>query len=147
MTFRTVYTPALGALALAMATGCHQGPSAAAAPIEASTAQPALSRNLPDGVTAEMVAAGERVFHGQSCIKCHGSGAHGTQRAPDLTDSTWIHIDGSYPAIVSLVTTGFAKSEMRDPKYPFAMNPRGGVNLTTEQIRQVAAYVWSLSHK
>ncbi len=147
MTIRTAHTPLLSALALVMTMGCHQGPSSAATPVESPAAQPAPSRSLPDGVTADMVVAGEHIFNGQSCIKCHGAGARGSQRAPDLTDSTWIHIDGSYSAIVALVTTGFTKSEMRDPKYPFSMNPRGGVNLSNEQIRQVAAYVWSLSHK
>jgi hypothetical protein len=70
----------------------------------------------------------------------------GSARGPNLTDSTWIHIDGSYDQIVNLVTTGFTKAEMKDPSYPFSMNPRGGVQLSDDQIRSVAAYVWSLSH-
>jgi hypothetical protein len=70
----------------------------------------------------------------------------GGVRGPDLTDDKWIHIDGSYDAIVRIVATGFTKAEQVDLKYEFSMNPRGGGNLSDADIRAVAAYVWSLSH-
>jgi mono/diheme cytochrome c family protein len=95
----------------------------------------------------EIEAAGAAIFNGQSCMKCHGTGGTGGRRGPILTDDTWIHFDGSYAAIVSLVTTGFSIAEQRDPEYRFTMNPRGGVNLTEDQIRNVAAYVWTLNHE
>jgi len=94
-----------------------------------------------------MIVAGDSVFNGKSCKNCHGIGGGGGERAPNLTDSQWVHIDGSYAAIVNLVTTGFTKAEQVEKQYRFSMNPRGGVNLTDEQIKAVAAYVWSLSHK
>src|SRR5262249_53216171 len=113
-----------------------------------TSATPALAAKpaLPAGVTPEMLAAGNTIFNTKSCKNCHMPNGVGGVRGPDLTDDKWIHIDGSYAAIVQLVTTGFTKAEQVDPKYQYSMNPRGGVNLTDEEIRAVAAYVWSLSH-
>jgi cytochrome c oxidase cbb3-type subunit 3 len=101
----------------------------------------------PAGVTAVAIAAGDSIFNTKSCKNCHGANGVGAARGPNLTDQTWIHIDGSYDAIVSLVTTGFTKAEQKDPQYQFSMNPRGGTRLTDDEIKSVAAYVWSLSHK
>lgn len=101
---------------------------------------------MPVGVTPAMIAEGDTIFNTRSCVRCHGPKGVGGVRAPNLTDQTWIHIDGSYDAIVKLVTTGFTKAEQKDPQYPFSMNPRGGMNFTDDQIRAVAAYAWSLSH-
>ena len=102
---------------------------------------------MPSGVTAAMIATGDSIFNNRSCKNCHLVGGVGGPRAPNLTDSQWIHIDGSYDSIIKLVTTGFTKAEQVDKQYQFSMNPRGGVNLTDDQIRAVAAYVYSLSHK
>jgi mono/diheme cytochrome c family protein len=102
---------------------------------------------MPPGVTAAMIATGDSIFNNRSCKNCHLVGGVGGPRAPSLTDSQWIHIDGSYDSIVKLVTTGFTKAEQVDKQYQFSMNPRGGVNLTDDEIRAVAAYVYSLSHK
>jgi mono/diheme cytochrome c family protein len=104
------------------------------------------SAALPSGVTRTMIAQGDTIFNTRSCVRCHAANGAGGPRGPNLSDQTWIHIDGSYAAVVSLVTTGFTKAEQKDPPYQFSMNPRGGANLTDEQIRAVAAYVWSLSH-
>jgi cytochrome c553 len=101
---------------------------------------------LPTGVTRAMITQGDTVFNTKSCVRCHGASGVGSERGPNLTDQTWIHVDGSYESIVQLVTTGFTKAEQKDPQYRFTMNPRGGMNFTDEQIRAVAAYVWSLSH-
>ena len=106
----------------------------------------AKSAALPQGVTPDMIEAGSTIFNTRSCKNCHAVNGVGSVRAPDLTDDKWIHIDGSYAAIVGLVTTGFTKAEQVDPKFQYSMNPRGGVNLTDTEIRAVAAYVWSLSH-
>ena len=87
------------------------------------------------------------VFHGQVassiCYTCHGPEAKGTLTiAPNLTDSLWLHGDGSYAAITATITTGVAA-----PKESSApMAPMGGPPLTPEQIKAVAAYVYSLSH-
>lgn len=123
----------------------HQSAATASS---APTPSPSLAAKpaLPDGVTPEMVETGSTIFNTKSCKNCHLTNGVGGPRAPDLTDDRWTHIDGSYAAIVRLVTTGFTKAEQVDPRYQFSMNPRGGVNLTDSEIRAVAAYVWSLSH-
>jgi mono/diheme cytochrome c family protein len=129
--------------------GCRSGGSheaAAPAPAQAAPAA-AASANLPVGVTADMVTAGEQVFNGRSCKNCHGMNGVGGPNGPNLTDQNWVHISGSYDEIVKLVTNGFTKAEQRETQYRFTMNPRGGVQLSDAQIRNVAAYVWSLSHK
>ena len=118
---------------------CHRGAATTSAP---QTAKPAL----PAGVTAAMIAEGDTIFNTKSCKNCHLANGVGGPRGPNLTDTAWIHIDGSYESIIALVTTGFTKPEQKDPQYQFTMNPRGGVRLTDEQIKSVAAYVWSLSH-
>ena len=96
---------------------------------------------LPDGVTADMVEEGRQIFSsvGQ-CTACHGDGT-GTPLAPDLTDEEWINIDGSYDAIIGLVNTGVPEPI----EAPLPMLPKGGSGINDDQIRSVAAYVWSLS--
>ena len=94
---------------------------------------------------ADVLALGEKIFHGKAagglCFSCHGANAKGMKKiAPDLTDATWIHGDGSYAFIVSTVEQGVPKP--KDAAAP--MPPKGGANLTTDQVRAVAAYVWNL---
>jgi len=129
-------------LLVASVAACHHAASTAVKP-----AGRAAASRVPAAVTPSAIALGDTVFHTTSCYRCHGPDAKGTARAPNLTDSTWIHIDGSYDAIVALVTTGFTKAEQKDPQYQFTMNPRGGMRLTDDQIKAVAAYVWSISHR
>lgn len=119
--------------AVAAVSGCHRVPGLVSSPGE------------PPAVTGEAVQRGDSLFNHGSCIRCHGAQGVGGPRAPSLIDDKWIHIDGSYDAIVQLVTTGFTKSEQVDKQYPFTMNPRGGTHLTDAQIRDIAAYVWTLS--
>jgi mono/diheme cytochrome c family protein len=95
----------------------------------------------PAGATAEDVAAGQQVFSSTgNCYTCHGADAKGTQLAPNLTDAEWINIDGTFAAIQTNVKTGVPTPK----QHPAAMPPMGGATLTDDQIRQVAAYVWSL---
>ena len=99
-------------------------------------------------VTTQMIALGDSIFHGKAaggtCITCHQANAKGIPGlAPDLTDKTWLHGDGSLAAIIVTIEKGVPK-----PKQAVSpMLPRGGTNLTSDQIRAVAAYVWSLSAK
>lgn len=75
-------------------------------------------------------------------MTCHQANAKGLPGlAADLTDKTWLHGDGSMAAIIATIEKGVPK-----PKQAVApMLPKGGVNLTSDQIRAVAAYVYSLS--
>ena len=51
--------------------------------------------------------AGKAIFMGKGlCHVCHGPNAKGTPLAPDLTDTTWLHIDGKLESIVTLVKAG-----------------------------------------
>ena len=92
-----------------------------------------------------VIALGDSIFHGKAaggiCFTCHGPTAKGTPGlAPDLTDGTWLHGDGSYAFIARTVTTGVPK-----PMQAAApMLPKGGAALSDAQVRAVAAYVYSL---
>jgi cbb3-type cytochrome c oxidase subunit III len=94
------------------------------------------------------VALGDSIFHGTAgggiCFTCHGPDAKGVQGlGPNLTDTQWLHGDGSLQFIQNTVRTGVAT-----PKEAAApMPPMGGATLTPDQVNAVAAYVYSLSHK
>ncbi|MEP6620167.1 MAG: c-type cytochrome [bacterium] len=138
-----------GALVSIGACAGNSGSAPASAPAPAA-AQPSASMAvgaLPAGVTAAMVAEGDSIFHKASCQRCHGMDAKGTPRAPDLTDTQWAQIGGTYPEIVTVITTGVPKAQIKMAGAPFGMQARGGTPaLTDDQIKSVAAYVYSLSH-
>ena len=99
------------------------------------------------GITPQQIALGDSIFHGQvgggTCTACHGQDAKGTAIAPDLTDSKWINGDGSYQFLVNTITNGVPKPK----EHPAPMPPKGGAPLTDDQVKAVAAYEYSLSHK
>ena len=98
----------------------------------------------PTAVAPAEIAQGDSLFHGAgNCYACHGSNAQGAV-GPNLTDAEWLHSDGSYDAIVKQITTGVPQSES---KSGIPMPPRGGSTITDDQVKAVAAYVYSLSHK
>jgi cbb3-type cytochrome c oxidase subunit III len=113
---------------------------------KAGAAKPA-TKAAGGGGTAAQIAEGDKIFHGQeaggTCTACHGQDAKGTAMAPDLTDNTWIHGDGSLSFIEHTVTTGVPQPK----SHPAPMPPMGGASLSPDQIKAVAAYVYSLSHK
>ena len=101
----------------------------------------------PSTITGAQLALGESIFQGQTaggiCWTCHGSDAKGRLTvAPDLTDSLWLHSDGSYSAIIATIAAGVAKPKESSSPMP----PGGGTPFSHEQLRAVAAYVYSLSH-
>jgi cbb3-type cytochrome c oxidase subunit III len=107
------------------------------------SAAPAAAQ-APAGVTPAAIAKGDSIFHKNgNCYACHGANAQGAV-GPNLTDSTWIHSDGSYDAIVKTITTGVPQNES---KSGIAMPPKGGSTISDDDVKAVAAYVWSLSHK
>jgi mono/diheme cytochrome c family protein len=114
----------------------EQAPPAAAAPAN----RPAVQ--LPEGVTEEMVAQGEQLYGSTgNCFTCHAANGSGTPLAPALNDGGWIHIDGSFDALVQIIAAGVPQPA----QYPAAMPARGGAPLSDEQVRQIAAYVYSIS--
>ena len=98
----------------------------------------------PEGATPEMVAAGQQIFTGKGiCYSCHGQDATGTPLAPNLTDSEWINITGNdWNEIQTVVRNGVPTPK----QHPSPMPPMGGAQLSDQEIQQVAAYVYSLSH-
>ena len=114
----------------------------AAAPAEAPPAVPS-NVQLPEGVTPEMVAQGQQIFNTGICWSCHQQNGVGGPLAPPLNDQTWINIpQGSYDEIVQVITTGVPQPK----QFPGPMPAKGGAPLTDEEVRAVAAYVYSLSH-
>jgi len=106
-------------------------------------ARPAVAQ-APAAVTPAAVALGDSLFHSKgNCYACHGANAQGAV-GPNLTDAEWIHNDGSYDAIVKQITTGVTAEESKS-KIP--MPPKGGSQITDDEVKAVAAYVYSLSHK
>lgn len=106
--------------------------------------QAAEGQGLPDGVSPEMVREGRQLFAGDAfCYTCHGPEGTGIEGlGSDLTDGRWVHTDGSYDELVSRVREGVPANSATTG---VPMPPRGGARLTPEQIRAVAAYVWTLS--
>jgi mono/diheme cytochrome c family protein len=139
------YSLALAAVALVAATGSAAAQSTSenagtpkAPPADSAAAAPAAS------VTPELIAQGDKIFHGAgNCYACHGTNAQGSV-GPNLTDAEWIHSKGSYEEIVAQVTKGVPKEES---KSGIVMPPRGGGTISDEDVKAVAAYVYSLSHK
>ena len=106
-------------------------------------ARPAVAQE-PAGVTPAAIALGDSLFHSKgNCYACHGANAQGVV-GPNLTDAEWIHSDGSYDAIVKQITTGVPKEES---KSGIPMPPKGGSTITDDEVKAVAAYVYSLGHK
>jgi mono/diheme cytochrome c family protein len=98
--------------------------------------------NLPSGVTSAMVSAGRPLYTGAGqCSTCHGDDGRGTIIGPNLTDREWLNIDGSYNAIVGVINSGVPNPKQHTQPMP----ARGGGNLSDDQVRAVAAYVYTLS--
>lgn len=142
MLFSTAVRAGISGAVLFALAGCAAQTSSTSARAPAASA----ARSLPEGVTLAMVTVGDSIFKKGSCQRCHGMDGKGNERGPNLTDSEWAQIGGSYAEIVNIVTVGVAKEKVKMPNAPFGMRARGGINLTDEQVRQVSAYVYSLSH-
>ena len=110
----------------------------------ATPAQPTVGANveLPEGVTPEMVAQGEQIFNQQICFSCHGVNGVGTALGPALNDQEWLNTDGTFDDIVNTIRTGVAQPV----QFAAPMPAMGGLQLTDEQLRSVAGYVYALSH-
>ena len=97
---------------------------------------------VPEGATAEMVASGKEIYNGNGiCFTCHGQEGAGTQIGPALNDSEWLHSDGSYEKIIETISTGV----MEPKEFAAPMPAKGGSTISDDDVKAVAAYVWSLS--
>ena len=110
----------------------------------AGASEVAAQNAAPAGVTPAAIAKGDSIFHQTGlCYACHGSNAEGAV-GPSLTDKEWLHSDGSYDNIVATITTGVPTEKA---KKGVAMPPKGGSSISDDDVKAVAAYVYSLSHK
>ncbi|MGA8437203.1 MAG: PQQ-dependent sugar dehydrogenase [Candidatus Sulfotelmatobacter sp.] len=124
--------------------------SAPAGKVVQTSAQPPESdtENLPvpQGSTADMVALGARIYHGEvggaGCTGCHGANGTGSSLGPDLTTKKWLWSDGSFAGILKVITDGVPQPK----QYRSPMPPMGGAQLSDTQASALAAYVWGFSH-
>ncbi len=138
MTVMTLARPAAALVAVLAFAACSRTtstttttPSAAAMPF-----------------TPLMVAEGDSLFHARSCKNCHGADAMGAKNGPNLVSGPMVHTGGRYEQIVRIVTSGVPLDSIKDKSHTKAMGGHGGnPPLTDMQIRSVAAYVFSLSHR
>jgi mono/diheme cytochrome c family protein len=152
--YRIVYSGGAAEAGGAQVTPCPDA-AAAAGPIMAVSEKPPEGTNpdagaklpVPPGSSADMVALGNRIFHGEvggaACTGCHGADGAGTPLGPTLADNQWLWSDGSVAGIASTITQGV----MQPKQYRAPMPPLGGAQLSPEQVKALAAYVWGLSHR
>ncbi len=86
-------------------------------------------------------AAGEAAFK-VNCIQCHGSGAQGSEGYPNLNDDDWLW-GGDIEAIRHTIAHGVRFDG--DDETRFNEMPAYGEIFSTEEIREVSAYVYSLT--
>jgi glucose/arabinose dehydrogenase/mono/diheme cytochrome c family protein len=108
--------------------------------------QAARPFQIPPGSSADLVALGDRIFHGETaegaCSGCHGSDGGGTPQGPPLTGGRWLWSDGSLAGIEATIEKGVPHPK----QYQGVMPPLGGAPLTKRELAAVSAYVWSIGH-
>ena len=97
----------------------------------------------PKGATAAMVALGDRLYHANTCVGCHGSNAEGTPLGSDLTKGKWLWGDGSLSAIARTITQGVANPK----EHSGVMPPMGGAQLSASDVSALAAYIAALNQR
>ena len=92
-----------------------------------------------------MVKLGARVYSGQvggaACTGCHGDHGQGSPLGPALTSHQWLWSDGSYAGIQKTITDGVPQPK----KYRSPMPAMGGAQLSPDQVKALAAYIYSIS--
>ncbi len=107
---------------------------------------PGAMAQMPEGVTQEMIDQGKQIYSGAGiCMACHGPEGGGMPNlGADLTDSEWAIGDGSFESILETIREGVSADKSASGS---VMPPKGGSQIDDDQLRAVAAYVWSLSNK
>ena len=100
----------------------------------------APTRPLPPGVTPKTAAQGRKLYPA-TCAACHGPQAEGTQLGPSLRDAEWLAGSGELPEIEQAIRDGVPEPQ----EFPVPMPPHGGGAYTAEELRALAAYVYSIS--
>jgi cytochrome c oxidase cbb3-type subunit 3 len=91
------------------------------------------------------VAQSGRQLFGDNCAACHGLNGTGRSSYPDLTDGDWLWGDGSPETIAETMRVGI---NARHDETRMSQMPAFGRDamLDRSDVRQVAQYVYSLSH-
>jgi len=95
--------------------------------LAAQAAAPAAEQRNPLAGDASAIRSGAVLFR-QECVFCHGVGARGGMRGPDLTTGSWTH-GGSDADLRQTITDGVAGTAMPPNK------------LKTEEIWQIVSYL------
>jgi len=105
----------------------------AAMPVGEIAANPAL---------LQFATAGGAAAYRVNCVQCHGSGAQGSPGYPNLNDDAWIW-GGDIDSIYHTIAHGVRFDTDADTR--FSEMPAFGDLLDSSEIRETAAYVYSLS--
>ena len=111
-------------------------------------AQSDTMATLPPGMTVDLIAQGDALFHGKGgCRECHGMEATGLrQRGSALTAGViYVPVQGQagWRGVDSLILNGVPEELSRSP---VAMPMRGlHSDLSADEVRRVAAYVWAIA--
>jgi mono/diheme cytochrome c family protein len=99
---------------------------------------------LPQGMTLDLIQQGDAIYSGKGgCVTCHGPDGGGMPASGSGITAGLNFVPSEWEPIDSLIRVGVPEPATRSP---IAMPPRGAQsNLTDEESRQVAAYVWAIS--
>jgi cytochrome c oxidase cbb3-type subunit III len=101
-----------------------------------------LSDIQADKELLQFAEAGGAAAFKINCTPCHGSGAAGGPEFPNLNDNDWLW-GGNVDAIYTTITHGIRFTDDADTRV--SEMPAFGEILEPDQIKQVAAYVASLT--
>lgn len=106
--------------------------------------QPPRLPPLPAGLTLDAIRAGDSLFHGKGhCFACHGADATGLPDAGSALTMGLNFVPAEWAPIDSVIVVGMPEAVARSA---IGMPPRGGKSdLTSDETRAIAAYVWAIS--
>ena len=106
--------------------------------------QPSKLPSPPSGMTRGMIVQGDSLFRGKGgCVTCHGQEANGMPNMGSSLTGGLLFIPPQWNMIDSLIRAGIPEPLTRTT---IAMPPRGAKSdLTPEETRLIAAYVWAIS--
>jgi mono/diheme cytochrome c family protein len=110
---------------------------------------PALSAqdtaSVPTLTDSASIAAGRQLYQSTGgCVPCHGEAGEGTPEGPSLVAGRWELGDGSYSWLLGMVRhAGWGTRTREGDPRPM----RGPTVLDSAGVRQVSAYVFSISRQ
>jgi cytochrome c oxidase cbb3-type subunit 3 len=108
----------------------------------AAVAEKPLTEILADEELRRFAASAGAAAYKVNCIQCHGTGAQGSAGYPNLNDDDWLW-GGDIESIHHTIAHGVRFSGDDETRY--SEMPAFGDILEPEQVRQAAAYVYSLT--